>query len=811
MAVKKGIIVEIMIKKFTNIKNLAVFKDFIWDNSVKDKDGNVLEFKSINILYGRNYSGKTTLSRIVRSLETGYISDKYKNPEFNVAFDDDFTINQKQLDKCPQEIRVFNEDFVRENLSFLLDTNHDGEIKSFAILGEDNAKLQSEIDALKTSLGSKEEGNESGLYKENILKTDAYQKAKKDYDKAVKDLNNKLSGKASGDKSIAIKYKPELYGDLNYNINKLQDDIGVVTSDYTPIGDTEKEKLQLLLKESVRNTILPIDEIKIDILEITKIVKELVEQKVGDSKKIEELVHDAELNRWVKEGRKYHKERELKVCSFCGNTITSERWAMLDKHFDEESEKLDSNLDKLLTQLNDYEKKINIGLRINKAAFYSKFQPELISIENEYSNNIKNKALDAIGSLKHQIEYRKNNLFMPSVFEEICDFTTDLSKLYEKYHQIEKESNAYSSQLSSEQTEAKKQLRLFEVYCFIQEIKYFDELKNIESLKTIYDARDEEKKGVEAKINEKEKAIKEKYSLMNDEEKGAKKVDEYLRDFFGHNYLSLTAKEEDDSMRKHFSFEIMRNGETAYNLSEGECSLIAFCYFMAKLEDVATHDKKPIIWIDDPISSLDSNHVFFIYSLIVTKIADTNSFDQLFVSTHNLNFLGYLKRMNGKYLKRDKDKQKQYFCINRYFDESYISTMPNYLKEHITEFNYLFKELYACSKIEVVDNTNFQSFYNFGNNARKFLEIYLFYKYPDETEERIKMEKFFGKDKVPVIFSERINNEYSHLKENVSRGFSTIDVPEMKKVAELIINSIKGNDEDQYNALLNSVGIPVIS
>ena len=68
---------------------------------------------------------------------------------------------------------------------------------------------------------------------------------------------------------------------------------------------------------------------------------------------------------------------------------------------------------------------------------------------------------------------------------------------------------------------------------------------------------------------------------MNDEEKGAKKVDEYLKEYFGHHYLSLSAKEDVNGMGKRYRFEILRNGEVAYNLSEGECSLNAFCYFMA--------------------------------------------------------------------------------------------------------------------------------------------------------------------------------------------------------------------------------------
>ncbi|MEX5538993.1 AAA family ATPase, partial [Pseudomonas syringae] len=59
-------------------------------------------------------------------------------------------------------------------------------------------------------------------------------------------------------------------------------------------------------------------------------------------------------------------------------------------------------------------------------------------------------------------------------------------------------------------------------------------------------------------------------------------------------------------------FEIQRNGEKAHNLSEGEISLISFCYFMAKSIDKIESKEKPIVWIDDPICSLDANHIFFV-------------------------------------------------------------------------------------------------------------------------------------------------------------------------------------------------------
>ena len=77
-----------MLKKISSIKNLGVFKDFSWDSQVFNKGGAVQKFVDINIIYGRNYSGKTTLSRIARALETGALSDKYGTPSFQLKFAD---------------------------------------------------------------------------------------------------------------------------------------------------------------------------------------------------------------------------------------------------------------------------------------------------------------------------------------------------------------------------------------------------------------------------------------------------------------------------------------------------------------------------------------------------------------------------------------------------------------------------------------------------------------------------------------------------------------------------------------------------
>ena len=87
----------------------------------------------------------------------------------------------------------------------------------------------------------------------------------------------------------------------------------------------------------------------------------------------------------------------------------------------------------------------------------------------------------------------------------------------------------------------------------------------------------------------------------------------------------------------------------AFNLSGGEASLIAFCYFITQLKDELSGPdaEKLIIYIDDPISSLDANHIFYVYSLIESILCEPLKYAQLFISTHNLEFLSILKRLTA--------------------------------------------------------------------------------------------------------------------------------------------------------------------
>ncbi|MCC1497952.1 AAA family ATPase [Alcanivorax sp. 1008] len=806
------------IKRINSIKNMAVFQSFNWSNSVRDKSNNIAEFRKLNVLYGRNYSGKTTLSRIFRALETQGISDKYISPEFNVSFDGVNDATQNDFKSHGQLIRVFNEDFVKENLRFIVD---DGQpINSFAILGEDNSKVEKEIEKLESELGDEEK--KTGLIGEYSKAQDAFVTAKASHKTKSDDLEGKLREKANNAKT-GIKHNKQ-FGEATYNVTRIHADIKKVTdSTYVPIDQDQEASFYAILKEEPKDEVRESNKFSLQYSSIASKAKELVERDIKASAPVQEWLDDTDLGKWVQSGRKYHEEKR-DHCAFCGSQHDhdhwEELWKKLDSHFNQESQDMEREIDALIKLVEDEKKRVPELLKIKQSDFYSSFEKELNGLSEKYTK-LSGKYVSSLDEIKQQLEKRKNDIFSAESFSEPASFESDLIALRDEYEKIRLASNGVASELGAKQSAARLALRLHEVYTFINDIKYSDEVDEIETLRQAFENAGSVRDAERAKVDTKKSEISELKSKLKDESKGADRVNEYLNDFFGHKYLSLVAIEQtDEEATSKYRFEVMRGEAKAYHLSEGECSLIAFCYFMAKLHDIDTKGNQPIIWIDDPISSLDSNHIFFVYSLINAEIVtpekyndngvekERDRFKQLFISTHNLDFLKYLKRLPGANQdarKKDAKKKFQYLIIERCDKESSLKIMPDYLREYVTEFNYLFHQIFKCASIETIDDTNYTTFYNFGNNARKFFEVFLYYKYPDKGMNEETLKCFFGDEKIPAVLTDRINNEYSHLCGVFERGATPVEVPEMQTAAKQIMERLK-QDEDQYTALLTSIG-----
>lgn len=788
----------VMIKKIGTIKHFAVFENYDWDLSSTDKNGRPLKFEKINILYGRNYSGKTTLSRIFRSLETGQLPENYDDPQYELIDENGNKIDQNNLADFSSPVRVFNEDFIKSNLKFLIDPT--GEIAPFAILGNTNGTLVDEIKELTKEIGSSEEPK-TGLHKAVDDANNALDSANQALSEAESDLKSKLSKKAT-DKSIGIKYKSDRFGDVNYTIAKIRSDIETIyQNEYQGPSTADIANCEAILRDTVHE---PITNIRFQHQYSTykDEAVSLLEKEIGTSNKIQRLIHDTALNLWVKRGVEIADNAS--ICPFCGNPITDKFWSELHAHFDEESRKLENDIGGLIEQIR---KEINKGA-INDASIKLQLYSEYIG-KYEVAKKLLDEKLseyyNALQELIDQLEKRLANISHPVEFlsDKNCD--NDIEEALNRLNLVLNENNSYAGELKNKQTSAKTVLRLKEVEDFCNTIDYRAVSEKIEKLKSIRDAAESKLNDVKDDLSNKQEAVDGKKRLLNDEELGAKHVNEYLNDFFGHHFVTLEAHKDNDDA-KQIKFCIMRNGKPAYNLSEGECSLISFCYFMAKLDDVATSGQKPIIWIDDPISSLDSNHIYFIFSLIVSKIAKTGCFSQLFISTHNLDFLKYLNRLKSYHLDKNGKQtaaSKAYFLIERIGNHSSIQALPQYLKSNATEYNYLFSQIYKVSQCVAVTDDNYDMLYSFGNSARKFLEMYLYFKYPTDEDLLPKLKRFFDPEDVPPILINRLLNEDSHgpTPENSLRtGIDPETIPVAKKILQLL-----QKDSEQYSAFMESI------
>lgn len=798
-----------MIRKIKSITSFGVFKGFVWDSCVLDPEGKVQEFKKLNIFYGRNYSGKTSLSRIFRAMETQKPPEKIENPDFCISFDDNTEVTQDSLADNKAVVRVFNEDFVRENLRFV--NNPEDGVEPFAVLGEKNNTLEAEIKELEVELGSSKEGKQTGLHAELQQLRNQYEEAKVQHEHATSSLEKTLQTKATN-RENGIKYNFERFGDQNYNVSKLKNEIGrVLEENHHPLSDDERTAYEQLTREHSLSDVPAFHAPQLHLASFIERAGRFVECPVGDSEKILELARDAALNRWVDLGRSYHRDR--KTCAFCGNPISENRWALLEKHFDEASERLKQDISALIKEIKGEQTNIEVGPRVTKEAFYSRYHSKFEEVM-QHIERARNGYVDVLNQLVGQLEERKNDFLNVHTFNKPDDVSGELNGAWQAYETLRCESNQYTAQLTSDRQKAQKALRLDEVFRFQSEINYKQQEQNIrdcENKKNEFFAKVSDCKG---KIRGIEEMIQAKQRELSDETKGAERVNQYLTAFFNDQHISLQAmKANPETGENIVRFDVVRDGKKAYHLSEGEVRLLAFCYFLAKLDEPETHGVKPIIWIDDPISSLDGNHIFFIFSLIRAQIVASKRFGQLFISTHSLEFLKYLKNLvpeTEKKKQKDGCKEEElvgFFLIVRRGKTSVVERMPTYMKKYVTEFNYLFQQIYKCATIDNPTDHDYGFFYNFGNNVRKFLEIYLYYKYPNHKMGDMKrLKRFFDGDEIPAFLVNRIDNEYSHLAAAFERGEMPIDIPEMSKVAQQILDKLEEHDSEQYQALLASIG-----
>ncbi len=263
---------------------------------------------------------------------------------------------------------------------------------------------------------------------------------------------------------------------------------------------------------------------------------------------------------------------------------------------------------------------------------------------------------------------------------------------------------------------------------------------------------------------------------------------------------------------KETGYALSRGGQPASNLSEGERTAIAFLYFLKMLKDKNFDVSKGVVVIDDPVSSLDASALFSAFGYMKER---TKECHQLFILTHNFtffrqvkNWFHYLKGQN----KKDISKHPAHFyslhtTLANGERNAILSLIDPLLEQFESEYHFLFRQVYDAAD-NAAPTTDLTQFYGMPNIARRLLETFLSYRFPDckgGLYKQFERAEFNASKKNQIL---RLLNTYSHSGGITDPEHDPSVLSETREVMKAILELIQTIDSEHYNGMVKLL-VPV--
>lgn len=758
------------VKRIDKIEKFGIFSDY------KSSENKPKEFGKHNIIFGWNYSGKTTLSRIFSSLEQGKLHDDYQDGKFTIVLEKDHTIKETDVKSHPLKIRVFNTDYVRDNL--LWEQKY-REISPILVLGEKNIELEKTLEKLTTEKDDNTQKLSTAQGKHDDVKGAL--------DVALTEQARTMTDKLSLGRNFTRTQLRSLLDDPNIANWELSSDERKKAEHY--LGATMPE-------EPLSRLNLPLD------TNILSDTRDILQKVVTPSQSIERLKDNPDLENWVRKGRELHADQTK--CQFCQSDLPPDFLEQLDAHFSKEYESFRNEVLEHKRKLEGAKLPQEFG---SKDGIYSGLQKQYVEIRNNLKETIKtyNEAIDQlVGYTSRKLENLSKSMDMdPSDCDSVLNVMGKMEELVKAINELFEEHNKIRNEFETMKEDSIDRLKKHYAAEFYNSQQYEAEKTEIKDMKECI-------KQLGEHIKELEKKREELKKQLSDTIKGAETLNHYLEHYFGPDTpIEIKTKQVDGQDK----FQILRHGKEATNLSEGEKTAIAFAYFLTSLEgkDMKEHLKDTIVFVDDPVSSLDNNHIYCTFALICATLKSRCK--QLFVSTHNFEFFRLLK---GKFEPHDTTKKCNFgktgkgncktnlFQIERNADNARLKDLDCVLCKFDSEYQYLF---YHLAKFDQ-DQSDIDDYklYTTPNILRRFLETYIGLRYPS-CKPRLKdgLEKMIPGEEARKerILVQKVADEWSH-GENISRTIQLPPTHEVKRAIEIVFNAL---DEDYLADLKASVGM----
>ncbi|MDR0820184.1 MAG: AAA family ATPase [Endomicrobium sp.] len=748
------------IKSINKLKNFGSFRDF-------SKDTTLPEFKQVNLFYGYNASGKTTLTRVFSCLNNGgFVMPELEGCELGILVNDKVI---KNLSESPikNKIRIFNSDFIEDNLQL-----KEGQAKKLsAVIGKENIDIKRDITKLEEKL--KFLKNDKGELNISVELSQVKKQLDDCYTTIASEIKGALNLEQNSYKKNHFENDYKSYKSLssspNKIINKITDEekrqaVSIFTS-------KEKQKIDQTYIEAFKNIEAALS--ANDFNNSIELLKKPIKRKTAELK--EKVI------KWIEEGACIHQEDHSK-CQFCGQKIPDFHWNTRVNEIKEIIKK-DDDLLKLEEEFEDNKKKID-NFHKTILQFSCDLKPNDFITTKLFEEYQKNRQLFDMSFkdfkkyfeilMKKTTDEKHNNKDTVVIFDDASGFMEATDKLKQAITNTIKsieDNNKYVSKSDSSKNESRKKV----IYYYIQ--THYEELTKLENDINI---QTENEKQAGKNVQSIEQEIESKTLLLSNQKLIIEKINTLLKNFLD---TKLVFKFETDS----YSIEREINGQhkPAKKLSDGEKSLIAFLYFIISLESSSKNEKEnEIIVIDDPVSSFDSHNLFNIQALLTRSVTD---YGQIFFLTHNFYF--FAKIRDALKYKFKQSKTAIFEIENRKNAGSILKCASEYIKNHISEYMSLIEKLKDIKDVST------------GNLIRRVLEVFLSFKVPNEKKLYVKFQSIAGNDnKYPGLLN--MVNAFSHTAEISSiTDVSDFSYTAGRQEIEELFKFIQENDEKHFEGL----------
>lgn len=662
--------------------------------------------KKFNVLYGRNGSGKTSISRAIA---------EFKKPDEEIEDGRRFIVNFNAplRDEDKKRIFVFNEDFVNEKVKL-----EDAEgLGTIVMLGE-AAGIQSQIDIKTAEL--------EGIMDTFTPLETAFNKYADENDetspkKLFNDLKNVLGDWARKDSEIKGNRRNTSLSDAV--TTDIKDSIGefVPTLDVAELQRSFTSAFGVFLAAAQGERIVwdcPSVALPETIDNFRRLLNQRMEQPEPTERDriIVEVMTSAMDAHYADEARVRFEKEETAYCPLCMRDITVE-----------EKEDLVQRISRLMTdRVNAYKQQLAAMRRkyedvaVDLTALGALFRAEKTNVMGAMAS-----LNSSLAAIRNMIDTKTNNPYGDEQYdydevalnELITTCNNALTALKGKVDE-------YNLGIDDRNAKRDELVRLNKKVAYYSHKAAFDAYytakAECETNKLNYEAKKAEKETCEQDIRN----LEQQKQFVNIAQDIINKYLSYV--FYDEARMKLISG--DNQYMLHVSGRPIAPNK----VSAGERNIIGLCYFLASMfegrEKGHEFDEELLIVVDDPISSFDFENKVGVASLIrmvSCDVLEKNANSKVLIMSHDLQTVFNLQKVKAELGVPDPTQ----------VDELANKTIVSMSCKRRNEYKKLLDNIYAFATGDTDGND-----ISIGNQMRKVLEAYATFVYRDRMEEAFRKE-----------------------------------------------------------------------